>query len=99
MAGSGGKPVYWLKFKGQIQDRETGVNTRGRSCYSRGRVSGERSPALQEEGAVGRHHQGNQEAQLLHEAWGKASSQGSPFTQTPPQKATARAGLVSRAVW
>src|SRR4029077_8076394 len=79
----------------------TGVKSRGRSCHSRRRIFGERAPALQAEGAVGRHQQGNQEAQLLHEARGKASSQGSPFTQTPPQKAAARAGLGDRVtlVW
>jgi hypothetical protein len=77
----------------------TGVKSRGRSCHSRRRIFGECTPALQAKGAVGRHHQGNQEAQLLHEARGKASSQGSPFTQTPPQKAAARAGLGSSAVW
>src|SRR5260370_42401177 len=73
-----------------------GVNYyRGRSHYPRELISGKCPAPLQAQGATGRHHQGNQEAQLLHEARRKAPGQRSAFAEATAQEAAARSGLAS----
>jgi len=65
----------------------------GRSHHPRERISGKCPAAVQAQGATGRHHQGDQEAQLLHEAWREAPGQGSTFAEATAQEAAAGIGI------
>jgi hypothetical protein len=67
----------------------------GRSHHPRERISGKCPAPFQAQGATGRHHQGNKEAQLLHEARREAPGQRSAFAEATAQEAAARSGLTS----
>src|ERR1700688_4019531 len=73
---------YWL-----------GGDEIGRSSTARGRVSGERPPSLQAQGAAGRHHQGGQASLLLSETGREEARKGSLSAKAFSKKKPERVGL------